>query len=434
MNQFMKVALALGIGWSLGAAGCSKDKEMPVSPAPVEGGAPAADKDEAPKDEAKAEEAPKDEAKAEEAPKDEAKAEEAPKEEAKAEEAKAPDVARPEENKPAGAPKKLTWEEKLAASTPLAANPGQKPLGDKTLSAELCKTPGEGFLADSASRAIQALEVLGDKLVVADKDGVLHGFVVGTEGGCTLSVDTTFGEGGKLSLGKKVTSLSKSDDGTLFASTGMFETFAVKDGKVLYACKASGHMEVHASGKWAIVPWVNATVEIAELSESGCTPSDWVLKDLSKNDTRQGPFENINTSAVIGDEIYLGAITAEEIEGRKPRLIAVYDKAGKELRRFGSTAKTFGDDSFGWVHGISACGGDKVCAVDGNFRRMSVWDKEGKFVGAVKLMELFGLAGGSAWHNDIALAKDGALFIPAAQTREGEGRVGEGLIFRVTGL
>jgi hypothetical protein len=38
---------------------------------------------------------------------------------------------------------------------------------------------------------------------------------------------------------------------------------------------------------------------------------------------------------------------------------------------------------------------------------------------------------GTAWHS--GLAKDGALFFPAAQTREGAS-VGEGLIFRVTGV
>ncbi len=97
------------------------------------------------------------------------------------------------------------------------------------------------------------------------------------------------------------------------------------------------------------------------------------------------------------------------------------------------TEKSFGDDGFGWIHGISACG-PNVCAVDSNFRRMSVWSRDGKkHVGTLDLKKLFGVSGGAAWINDVSLAKDGALFVPVGQDREG-GEVAEGLLFRVTGL
>lgn len=112
--------------------------------------------------------------------------------------------------------------------------------------------------------------------------------------------------------------------------------------------------------------------------------------------------------------------------------IAISDKAGKESVRFGNTAPGNSEDRFGWVNGISACG-DNVCVVDSNYRRITLWTRDGKYLGFAKFTALFGLAGDVVWTNDISTAKDGSVFIPAGQSRTGV-KVGEGLIFRVTGF
>jgi hypothetical protein len=328
---------------------------------------------------------------------------------------------------------KASFEELVAQSKPLTLSPVAQSVGGKKLEATLCKLPGAGFLAPSASSVIRALEVVGDQLLVADHEGVLHGFKVATAGGCQLSVDASFGDGGKLKLPNKIEHLSKADSGLVMAASGIFDTYALQGGKKLYDCKATGHFALAESGKWGIVPWVNSTVEIAELSKDSCQRKDWVLQDLSDKAKRKGPFTMVNTSAVIKDKIYIGGIQAEKVDGREPRIVVIFDKAGKELGRFGSTGKDFGDDSFGWVHGISACGSN-VCVVDSNFRRMSVWSADGKkFVGAVKLTTLFGVPGSVAWINDVTQAKDGAMWLPAGVDREG-GKVAEGLVYRVTGI
>lgn len=334
---------------------------------------------------------------------------------------------------PGAKPASVPFADKVKSSKPLAVSPVAQTLGSKKVEASPCKVPGDGLLAPSASSVIQALEIVGDQLLVADHEGVIHGYKVSTAGGCQLSVDTSFGVGGVLQLPRKIEHFSKTSAGVVLASSGIFETYVLENGKNRFGCKATGHFEVDPGGKWGIAPWVNSTVEIVELGADSCKPSDWVLKNLSDDAKRQGPFKNVNTSAIIGGKIFIGGIPVEKVDGREPRIVAIFDKAGKELGRFGSTDKSFGDDSFGWIHGLSACG-PNVCAVDGNFRRLSVWSSDGKkFLGAVKLTTLFGLPGSVAWVNDIALAKDGALFIPAGVDRAGGG-VAEGLIFRVTGL
>lgn len=358
-----------------------------------------------------------------------------------------PAEAKPAEDKPEAKPEDKPAEVKPAEApvAPAADPPGGAPtdavgkalsaapvaqvVGDKTLTASWCKLPGDGLIGKSASSVLRALEVVGDRLYVVDGDGAIHGYVLATANGCELTVDSAFGEGGTLKLPRKVEHLSKSDAGTLFAG-GIFETYALKDGKQAYACKATGHFAVDPGGSWAIVPWINSTVEIAELSDSGCTPSDWVLRDLSKDDVRVGPYKSVMASAIIDGKIYLGAVPAEKLDGGETRVIAITDKAGKELGRFGPA--TSDEARFGWVNGISACGAN-VCVVDGNYRRMTMWTRDGKYLGFVNLLALFGLAGSVAWNNDIATGPDGAVYLPAAQTREGV-KVAEALIFRVTGF
>jgi len=333
----------------------------------------------------------------------------------------------------AGAAPKVPFEEKVAKSKPLAPSPAAQSLGSKKVEATLCKLPAP-LLAPSASNVIQALEVVGDQLLIADQDGVIHGYKVTSAGGCSLSVDAAFGDGGKLKLPNKIEHFSKTDAGLVIAASGIFDTYAIKDGKKLFDCKATGHFEVEPGGKWGIVPWVNSTVEIADLDKDSCSKKDWVLKHLSDDAKREGLFKNINTSAVIGGKIYMGGIPAAKIGGREPRIVVIFDKAGKELGRFGNEEKAFGDDVFGWIHGISACG-PNVCAVDSNYRRLSVWSADGKkHLGSIELSKLLGVSGTSAWINDISLAKDGAVYLPVGQEREGNSGVGEGLVFRVTGL
>ncbi len=340
--------------------------------------------------------------------------------------------AAPSASASAGADAEPSFEDKVKASQPLAPTPEPQPVAGKKLQPSLCKLPAGSLVGKSMSTVIQAVEVVDDRMLAIDTEGVLHGYKLATGAGCEVSVDEAFGKGGTLTLPSKVTHLSRTNDGVVFASSGIFGTHAIKDGELSFSCSARGHLDVEPGGKWGLLSWVNADTQLAELTPSSCRAKPWTLVELGSDAKRKGPFTNINTAAVIGDRLYVGGVLAERVDGRQPRVVAIYNKAGKELGRFGARDKGFGDDAFGWVHGISACGAN-VCVIDTNFKRLSVWSRDGKsFLGALKMPALVGLK--SFWMTDLTQAKDGALYFAIGADREGVKGVAEGLVYRVTGF
>lgn len=96
----------------------------------------------------------------------------------------------------------------------------------------------------------------------------------------------------------------------------------------------------------------------------------------------------------------------------------------------GKTDKENGSkDRFGWVHAIQPCN-KGVCILDSNHRRLTAWKTDGKFVGHVDLMALFGLK--YPWIPDFDRNKTHAYFV-TGQDRA-DSKVGEATIYRVTGL
>ncbi len=328
------------------------------------------------------------------------------------------------------APKEASLEELIKASKALSPQPKEQKAGAATIHADLCKLEGAPFLGKSSSTLLRSVAVVGNKLVVADEKGALHGYSIDKTGGCKLTVDQGFGTDGVLKLPRDINYLSSDDTGRILASNGIFSAYAVKDGKQEFECKTSGNLEPTATGKWAIGPWVNATVKLVDVGPSGCTGQEWVLKDLGNDAKRQGAFKNVNTSAVIGDLILIAGVPVEKVNGREPRIVVAYDKAGKEKFRFGNTATTTGPDTFGWIHALSACRAG-ICALDSNYKRISLWKSGGGFVASVELGPLFDMK--SPWIQDFAVAKDGTAYFVTAQAREGSPVV-EGNIYAVRGL
>ncbi len=327
-------------------------------------------------------------------------------------------------------PKEPSFEEQLAASKPLSPKPKEQEVAGQKYSAELCKIEGAEFVGPSTTSLFKAVEVVGNKLVLADTKGKLHGFDIESKNGCTLKVDSSFGSGGVLELPKEINHLSSDSSGRIMASNGIFAAYAVKDGKQEFECKTGGHIELHPSGKWGIAPWVNATVKMVSFEGNTCKVEEWVLKDLGNDKKRVGPLKNVNTAGILGDTILLGGIPVEKVANREVRQVFAYDKAGKELFRFGSTDKTSGSDVFGWIHALSPCKAG-ICALDSNYRQISLWKKDGTHIGAIKLSALFDLK--YPWIADMSFAKDGTAYFVTGQSRDGT-KVAEGNIYAVKGL
>ncbi len=324
-----------------------------------------------------------------------------------------------------------SFEDQVAASKALKPSPKTQTVGGKDIEAELCKIEGRDFLGTSTSSMFKAVELIDDRLIVVDGEGQLNAFKIKDEDGCTLKLDKDFGDKGALKLKDSIEYLSSDKSGRIVASHGIFNAYSVKDGKEEFACKTGGYIELHESGKWGIAPWVNATVKIVEFKDGACTLEDWVLKNLSQDDKREGIFGNVNTSAIIGDKIFIGGILTKSVNSKEPRVVQAYDRKGKELFRFGNEEKSFDDNGFGWVHAIEGCEGG-VCVLDSNFRRISVWSSKGDFVGAISLKDLLDLK--YPWLSDFTLkAGKGDAFIAASQSRD-DSKVVEGLIYKIKGL
>lgn len=317
----------------------------------------------------------------------------------------------------------------LDEGEPVVPSPAPQPFGSGTLTATPCDLGGVSFTGEGTSSRLKSIDAAMGFVYVADGEGVLYRFIEKDGEGCSLELDTGFGDQGKMHFEKKIEWVSAGGD-RVMASNGIFQTYVLTGGSLSFSCDATGYGELHDSGTWAIVPWVNSTVELAELGADACSKSDWALQNLSKDDARKGIFDSVNASAVVGDQIYIGGSLAKSVDSEGTRRIAVYNKAGKELRRFGGEGEGSADSRFGWVHALSGCG-PGVCALDGNYRRLTAWSESGQLVAAVDLKKLLGL--GYPWTNDFAVGGDGTGWMIAANDRE-KGDLADGFIYRIEGM
>ena len=343
-------------------------------------------------------------------------------------------TAKPSAAAPASADaKKPAFDALVAQSKPLAPQPKTAEVGKTKLTAELCTGEGVSFLYKSNMDVLRSVAVAGDKLYVIDSEGAMYGFTIAAGDGCKLTVDASFGEGGKLKPKRELRTLSSDTKGNVVASHGIFANYLLKDGKVDYECSApgQGYVQLHPTGGWGLGSFANATVRKITYGATECKSEPWVLQDLGQDDKRKGPFANVNTIGFMGDMVLVGGVLVEKVENRRPTVVVAFDKTGEEKFRFGNTDKAARDDNFGWIHAIDVCT-PGLCVLDSNFRRMTIWSKAGKYIGNVKLSDLFDLR--YPWIPDMASAGKGVYYFVAGQDRGPKSGVAEGLIYRVSGL
>lgn len=330
---------------------------------------------------------------------------------------------------------KKSLEEALKDSVPVAAKPTTQLVGSNQLKAELCSIQGVEFHDESAMSVLQDLAIVGDQLVVVDDKGVLRGLTIGRGGACTLTLDTAFGQGGTLKLDQEIKTLSHDDKGRMYASNGIFATFGVVGHKLESKwTQKMGYFEAHPSGKWGLGSFANADVIKTTFDGAAIKTEPWILKNLGRPG-QVGPFNNVNSIGFAGDLTLVGGVLSEKVEGSEPRAVVAYDAAGKEKFRFGATGKSFTDDRFGWIHAIKSCT-QGICVLDANMRALTLWTKDGKFIGKADLKQLLGV--GYPWVASFEIEKGGVGYFIVGQERQNAGGknagVADGLIFRVSGL
>ncbi len=322
-------------------------------------------------------------------------------------------------------PPEPPFEEVLKTSKPLQIKTQEHVAGPIKVKAETCTLSDGNPVAPQGMGVFRAVRAFGDHMLIVTRTNTIKAYKAEKGATCKLTLDEKVGEAGSIKSDLKFEKLSGDDQGHLVASSGVFGAVRYKkDFTVDYKCtpRPGGYMVVHPSGKYAFGHFVNGAVAKIDFDATSCKSTEVDFINPAKN---AGPFKMIDAMAFFGDLLLVGGSAGDT------KQVFAFDKAGKEKFHFGSTSKTgASDDAFGWIHAITPCK-PGICVLDSNYRRISVWDKEGKkHLTNVPLKDVLGL--NYAWIPDMYVAKD-ATYLLADQVRE-DGKVYEGLVYRLSGL
>ncbi len=350
-------------------------------------------------------------------------------------------MAATEKPRPRPRPKKLSFEEQLKLSLPVTPKPAEQKVGKLTLTAEACKVEGTTFLHPSNMSVLQDVVAAGKNLyVLTDKNKVLR-FSIAAGKACKLTLDKAWAKEGILTASHRVSKLGVDKKGNLFLSSFMGVSRYDKAGKPLAKCKPgkNGSIALHPSGTWGLGYFVSNKVTLAKISAKTCEGKPWVRQDPTDAKNKLGELKSVNTIGFYKNLILVGGIHKTKIKNSNPRVVVAYTKAGKKKFQFGA-ATGFKGDHFGWFHGIQQGKKAQICVLDSNFRSLSFWDGKGKFQGAVKLRTLFGVS--YPWIASFSVDRKGTGWFVVGVSRKFKEKapkgtrysVGEGFLFRVTGL
>jgi len=287
-------------------------------------------------------------------------------------------------------------------------------IGDKTVSAEVCKMDGP-IMAGDTFDAIGDIAVAPDgSIYVLDEEGELRKYKAKAGGACELSLDRSFGDKGILltSKGTRATALSIDDAGTIYVSSSGKRAFKVVNGKIgEKACDEHGVLRVDGSGKTGILGEKKVTIDGGKCEgKDDFKPADWKDK-IRVSDVR--PFG--------GDTLVVGSSD----DGYKLGLFGADDKQ-KAL-----VGEKSGDQQMCNFEGATKCNMG-ICAMDANCRSLRVWGLDGKWVGFGKLGDMAGLS--YPWPVGFTMGKDAAYMSWTHGAKDSNDKNAYGVVIRITGL
>ncbi|MCC6521404.1 MAG: hypothetical protein IT373_01960 [Polyangiaceae bacterium] len=262
--------------------------------------------------------------------------------------------------------------------------------------------PLEPALSADGRDPIHSIALAGERLFVADGTKELRAYAV--KPGCKLVLDDSFADHGELHMEREIALVTADAQGNVMASNGVFDSYLLRGGKS--AVCGRNYVALHPSGAWGLTSFANSTVNKLTLTGDKCALEPWALRDLGDDAKRVGPFTNVSAIGFARDLTLVGGVLASGAH-----VVVGYDAAGNEKLRFGNEAQGASPDVIGWVHAVAGCA-PGFCVADANYRAISVWSKEGKFVGRVLLEEI--LEGSLPW-NQTATEQNGKLLVGISQ-------------------
>ncbi|MBK9262374.1 MAG: hypothetical protein IPM54_21550 [Polyangiaceae bacterium] len=303
-------------------------------------------------------------------------------------------------------------------------------IGGKQIIAELCHldTAAPDMKHEWFNEAIHSLHIAPDGgLIVLDHEGNLRRYVEVPGEGCRLALDSAFGRNGLLNIPRRmpIEAISVVETGSILVSSD-FETRRYKSG-MLSRAKCSVHSVI---GRGKVGFKMDGGRILVVDTQGQCEEKKWPIEGW-------GDTEKLAISFVHpwGDDVIVGA----SVEGT--HYVAIHDRDGKQKVKVGKSwddASAKEDERICWARDADACG-DKLCVLDSNCRKLTVWDRQsGAFVGSVKMGDLVGLE--YPWPVDLVVGKSAAYLAVSHEEkatsddplRRKEWHVG--MIFRIKGL
>ena len=307
---------------------------------------------------------------------------------------------------------------RLAASTPVVANPQPQTVGRRSFSAIACTFDGPPIVGESDS--IGSIQPAPDgSIYVVDQDHKVRHYTVARGDTCRLTLDTAFGRNGILSLDTTVRELSIDRRGRVLASSGSGHSWWISEGQVQLHCQSvqHGYTNVTPRGDVAFAHFVGSPIRRVTYTDSSCSADDW---------TYENPLYQVHSMAVDARQVLLGG---SQSSGSSDQ-VSAYTLDGHLTARMGGAQGT-GPDGICWARRVTTCRAG-VCVADSNCHRLQMFDRRGGFVGSVDLDALLGVR--TVWLQDLDVPRRGPSYASVSVARSGADSVYEGMIFRIDGI
>ncbi len=297
-------------------------------------------------------------------------------------------------------------------------NPEPQKIGDKLVVGEVCKMNGPVMKDESFVDGIGQI-ALGESgaIFVVDNEHKLRKYVANAGKPCELSLDTTFGDKGILTVAKadvKLAKLVADKSGDLYFTEwnlNATKTTKLSHGKVVeVVCDQVGELHVDASGKSGTLNKMKVSLGAGE-----CHGQPIALTGLDSKLQVNEILPFGDGLAVVGSQVTATKIGLAGADGKVKAVIGEAD-ADKQICSLNS---------------IVPCS-QGVCVVDSNCRSLRVWSTDGKWVGVGKLGAMAGLR--YPWPVGFVVGKDVAYISMTHSPTDDKDKNSYGLIVRVTGL
>ena len=303
-----------------------------------------------------------------------------------------------------------TLAELITTTTPVVPTPAPQSTGPLALTATICTLDGPPIIGDDSFRSIGPVAWSSDgALYLLDNDARLRRYTVAPGDGCSLTLDTTMGDGGRLNLGEGLGSRPEGvvadANGHVYVSSSMHGTDRITGTTVDYHCETMGTVSVSPNGRDGIVNWSSGPAKHITFTDSGCAVEDWNATDI---------FPRVDSASFIDATHVLVGGHAEDSSA--PHLVRIYDISGRpQGDAFGdTTGEMNADDHFCHVHSAVACG-DRTCVLDGNCRSLRVFDRSRAVVGEINITDLVGVT--YAWFPGMSSVRDHMAYLTVNQQR-----------------